>query len=173
MKDAVKVAILMGSASDLPTMAEAARVLDRFGVDYRIEVTSAHRSPERTLGLIRDAERQGVNVFIVGAGMAAHLAGVVAAHTTRPVLGVPMEGKLMGGLDALLSTVQMPRGVPVASLAVGKSGARNAGILAVQILALADEELQRRLGEDKVAMAEDVARSGEGARARVEDILKG
>ncbi|GAB4224888.1 MAG: 5-(carboxyamino)imidazole ribonucleotide mutase [Acidobacteriota bacterium] len=168
-----KVAILMGSASDLPAMAEAVRVLERFEIPVTVEVTSAHRSPERTVSIVRRCEEQGVAVFIVGAGMAAHLAGVVAAHTTRPVLGVPMEGKLMGGLDALLSTVQMPRGVPVATLAVGRSGAANAALFAVQVLALSDERLAARLAEDKRAMAEGVEKAAETARETLRELLDG
>ncbi len=168
-----RVAILMGSKSDLTAMAEAARVLERFDVPYALEVTSAHRSPERTLEIVRRSEQAGVQVFIVGAGMAAHLAGVVAAHTTKPVLGVPMDGKLMGGLDALLSTVQMPRGVPVATLALGRSGACNAALLALEILALGDERLAGRLVQEKRAMAEEVERPAEAARRELGELLEG
>ncbi len=168
-----KVLILMGSSTDLDAMAESARVLERLGVSYALEVTSAHRSPERTLALVAKADRGGCAVFIVGAGMAAHLAGVVAAHTTKPVLGVPMEGKLMGGVDALLSTVQMPRGVPVATLAMGKSGAYNAAVLACQILALGDPALAARLSGEKAKMAEDVAASNDSAQRKLGELLSG
>lgn len=171
MSTAPKVSILMGSASDLPVMAEAGKILDKYEVPFELAVTSAHRSPERTLTIVREAVDKGVQVFIVGAGMAAHLAGVVAAHTTRPVLGVPMEGKLAGGLDAMLSTVQMPRGVPVGTLALGKSGAVNAAILACQIMALSDASLAERLEANKVEMAEAVAASDEGAQADLPGIL--
>ena len=171
MSNAPKVSILMGSASDLPVMAEAGKILNKYEVPFELAVTSAHRSPERTLTIVREAVEKGVQVFIVGAGMAAHLAGVVAAHTTRPVLGVPMEGKLAGGLDAMLSTVQMPRGVPVGTLALGKSGAVNAAILACQIMALSDSSLAKRLEANKVEMADAVAASDEGAQADLPGIL--
>ncbi len=162
-----RVAILMGSISDLETMKAAAATLDQFGVPYRIDVTSAHRTPERTVEIVREAERQGVQVFIVGAGMAAHLAGAVAAQTTRPVLGVPMEGKLAGGLDALLSTVQMPRGIPVGTLAIGRSGAVNAALLACQVLALADEDLAWKLTQHREEMARGVEEASERLRKEV------
>ena len=171
MSNAPKVSILMGSASDLPAMAEAGKILNKYEVPFELAVTSAHRSPERTLKIVSEAVEKGVQVFIVGAGMAAHLAGVVAAHTTRPVLGVPMEGKLAGGLDAMLSTVQMPRGVPVGTLALGKSGAFNAGILACQILALADPALAARLDANKTEMAEAVEASDKGAQDDLPGIL--
>jgi len=160
-----KVAVLMGSSSDLDTMKEAVAVLERFGVPCRVEITSAHRTPERTVEIVRAAERDGVEVFIVGAGMAAHLAGAVAARTTRPVLGVPMEGRLAGGLDALLSTVQMPRGIPVGTLAIGRSGAVNAALLACQILALSDEDLAWKLARHR----EEMARGVEEASARLRE----
>jgi len=173
MRGRAKVAILMGSKSDLPAMAEAVRVLRRFEVPHVVEVTSAHRSPERTVEIVRRCEADGVAVFIAAAGMAAHLAGVVAAHTTRPVLGVPMEGRLAGGLDALLSTVQMPRGIPVGTLAVGRSGAANAALLAVSILALGDERLAARLADERRAMAADVERAAEAARGELGNLLDG
>lgn len=166
-----RVAILMGSANDLEIMAEAARELDRFGVKYLVEVTSAHRSPQRTVEFVEQAERDGVQLFIVGAGMAAHLGGVVAAHTTRPVLGVPLPGGAIGGIDSLLSTVQMPRGVPVATLAVGGSGAANAGMLACQILALADRDLAAKLVRRKEEMAREVADSNAKAQGRLQELL--
>ena len=168
---AAQVAIMMGSASDLETMAEAARELDRFSVSYELEVTSAHRSPVRTLQYVAAAEARGIKVFIVGAGMAAHLGGVVAAHTTKPVLGVPLSGGAMGGIDSLLSTVQMPRGVPVATLAVGGSGAANAGMLACQILALADASLAEKLVKRREDMAREVAESNAKAQSRLQEIL--
>ena len=163
--NAPRVGILMGSASDMDKMSRAADELRRFGVGFRIEVTSAHRSPERTLGLIRELEDQGVKIFIVGAGMAAHLAGVVAAHTTKPVLGVPLDGSPLVGFDALMSTVQMPKGIPVGTLAVGSHGATNAGILACQILALSDEQLAEALRKDRTAMADAVERASADATA--------
>ncbi|HXZ34881.1 MAG TPA: 5-(carboxyamino)imidazole ribonucleotide mutase [Thermodesulfobacteriota bacterium] len=149
------VAILMGSDSDFPVMEEAARILTEFQVPYEITVSSAHRSPDRTAEFARRAERRGVEVIIAGAGGAAHLAGVIAAHTILPVIGVPMESGFMG-LDSLLSTVQMPGGVPVATVAIGKAGARNAGILAVQILSGNHRELKKSLVRYKASLVAKV-----------------
>lgn len=151
------VGILMGSDSDLPTMQEAAMVLQEFSVPHEVHVCSAHRTPERLIRYAREAERRGLRVLIAGAGGAAHLAGVLAAHVTLPVIGVPMEAGPLGGLDALLSTVQMPGGIPVATVAIGRSGARNAALLAVQILALMDPRLKQRLREERTRMAAEVA----------------
>jgi len=148
-----KVLILMGSGSDWGLLQETAAELDRLGVAWQAHVSSAHRTPERTVQLVRDGERDGVAVFICGAGMAAHLAGVVAAHTLRPVIGVPLPGGVADGLDALLATVQMPGGIPVATVAVGKAGARNAATLAAQILALSDPLLAERLQQVRLAQA--------------------
>jgi 5-(carboxyamino)imidazole ribonucleotide mutase len=139
------VAILMGSDSDLPTMEEAATLLQHFKIGFEMHVASAHRSPDRVATFAREAEGRGLRVLIAGAGAAAHLAGVVAAHTILPVVGVPMDGGSLHGLDALLATVQMPGGIPVATVAIGKAGARNAALLAVQILALTDARLRRAL----------------------------
>jgi len=151
------VGILMGSDSDLPTMGEAAKVLQEFDVPFEIHVSSAHRTPDRVIRFARDAEKRGFRVLIAGAGGAAHLAGVTAAHTLLPVIGVPMEGGALHGLDALLSTVQMPGGIPVATVAIGKPGARNAGLLAVQILALTDAGLRRDLLASRRRMSAQVA----------------
>lgn len=148
-----QVLILMGSASDWDVMRETGNELDKFGVGWQAHVTSAHRSPQRTADLVKQGEQDGVKVFVCGAGMAAHLAGAVAAMTTRPVIGVPLSGGISDGLDALLSTVQMPGGVPVATVAVGKAGARNAAMLAVQILALSDPDLAKELVDTKVSQA--------------------
>ena len=148
------VSVITGSASDLPDVSPAIEVLDQFGVTYELRVLSAHRTPEETVEYVRSAQTRGARVFICAAGMAAHLAGTVAAHTTRPVIGVPMGGGLMGGLDALLSTVQMPPGVPVLTTAVGKGGATNAALGAIQILALSDEGLADRLVAYKRQMKE-------------------
>ena len=150
------VLILMGSDSDLPVMQVAGEVLDELGVSWAMTVASAHRSPARVDRLVDEAPGRGVKVFIVGAGAAAHLAGMIAARTTRPVIGVPIDSSPLGGFDALLSTVQMPPGVPVATVSVGKSGATNAAVLAAQILALADEALDRRLDQYKKKLAEKV-----------------
>ena len=151
-----QVAVFMGSISDKETMQACAAVLDQLGVDYRMTVTSAHRTPERTHGLVRELEAQGCQVFICGAGLAAHLAGAVAAATTKPVLGVPLNASSLGGLDALLSTVQMPPGFPVATLAVDKVGARNAAWMAAQILALQNKDLAERLLQARQEMKDKV-----------------
>lgn len=151
-----KVLIVMGSDSDLPVMDEAAAMLRKFGVPFEMRVSSAHRCPERTATLAAEAEGRGVKVIIAGAGMAAHLAGVMAAGTILPVIGVPIGGGALNGIDALYSTVQMPGGIPVATVAVGKAGAKNAGILAVQMLALSDATLARKLKEFKEEMAREV-----------------
>jgi phosphoribosylaminoimidazole carboxylase PurE protein len=151
------VGIIMGSDSDLPTMQEATKVLNQFEIPYEIGVYSAHRSPHRTAEYVRTARERGLKVIIAGAGNSAHLAGVTAAETTLPVVGVPIDSSPLSGLDALLSTVQMPPGVPVATMGVGKSGATNAGILAVQILALSDERLTTRLSDYKAQLEKSVA----------------
>ena len=150
------VAILMGSKSDLEAMQAGAEVLGKFGIQYEIKISSAHRTPEATRQYVENAVERGCQVFIAGAGLAAHLAGAIAAHTTRPVIGVPMEGGPLKGFDALLSTVQMPAGVPVASVAIGRTGARNAAYLAAQILALADGDLAELVAADRRASAENV-----------------
>ena len=150
------VVILMGSANDWEIMRETAAELDGLGVSWSAHVSSAHRSPERTVALVHEADAHGAHVFVCGAGMAAHLAGVVAAHTVRPVIGVPLPGGVAGGLDALLSTVQMPAGVPVATVAVGKAGARNAAVLAAEILAVSDAELRDRLRQRRNEQAKKV-----------------
>jgi len=151
-----KVWVAMGSDSDLPVMEEALKVLREFGIPYEVDITSAHRTPEATAELARNAEGRGVGAIILGAGHAAHLAGVVAAHTTLPVIGVPLPSSSLQGLDSLLSTVQMPGGVPVATMAIGMAGATNAGILAAQILATSDPALRRRLQDFKERMAAKV-----------------
>jgi len=164
-----RVAIMMGSPSDLETMTRAARELHAFGVPFEIEISSAHRTPENTVSFVHRMEERGVKVFVVGAGMAAHLAGVVAAHTTRPVIGVPLKGPLLDGLDALLATVQMPKGIPVATVAVG--GAQNAALLALQILALGDEPLRKRLLERREDMKREVAEASLAAREKIRGLV--
>jgi phosphoribosylaminoimidazole carboxylase PurE protein len=151
-----QVGILMGSDSDLATMQEAAKILTEFGVAFELRVCSAHRTPDRLARYARDAEHRGLRVLIAGAGGAAHLAGVLAAHVTMPVIGVPIESGPLNGLDALLATVQMPGGVPVATVAIGRAGARNAGLLAVEILAVADRDLKRRLAQYRARMVAEV-----------------
>ena len=149
------VSIVMGSDSDLEIMREAAKALDDFGIAWEMDVTSAHRSPDRSAEFARNAAGRGVKVIIAGAGGAAHLAGVVAAHTTLPVIGVPITS-VLNGLDSLLSTVQMPAGIPVATVAIGKAGATNAGILAAQIIALADEGVAEKMSAHKEKLAKGV-----------------
>lgn len=165
------VAILMGSDSDLPSMAEVARVLDAYGVAYDVRVLSAHRSPSEATAFARDAESAGFRVIIAGAGGAAHLAGVLAAHTTLPVIGVPLDSSPLGGFDALLSTVQMPPGIPVATVGVGSMGAKNAGHLAVTILALGDAALAGKLRERRKQMAEEIVAKAQTLPARLREIL--
>jgi phosphoribosylamine--glycine ligase len=161
----ISVLILMGSDSDAPVMQAAVDVLREFDVPCEMTVASAHRSPERVMRLVSEAPGRGVRLFIVGAGAAAHLGGVVAAHTTLPVIGVPIDSSALKGMDALLSTVQMPPGVPVATVSIGKPGATNAGVLAVQMLALADASLAERLTQYKTRLAEKV----EQAAARLHE----
>jgi 5-(carboxyamino)imidazole ribonucleotide mutase len=158
----------MGSKSDFDVMSECSKTLDKFDVPYEILVSSAHRSPERTHEYVKNAEAKGAKVFICAAGMAAHLAGVVASLTTKPVIGVPMKGGLIDGLDALLSTVQMPGGMPVATVAIGKAGAINAAMLAMQILAISNEDLARKLLVDKKTKADVV----ENDSKEIEKFLK-
>ncbi len=153
----LSVAIIMGSDSDLPIMREAIKVLEAFGVGYEVEVSSAHRSPARTSAFAREAKGRGLRVIIAGAGSAAHLAGVIAAETTLPVIGVPIDSSPLKGFDSLLATVQMPPGVPVATMAVGRAGATNAALFAVQILATADEGLAAQMVEHKEKLAQGVA----------------
>jgi len=150
------VSIVMGSDSDLEIMREAAKALEGFGIAYEMDITSAHRSPERTAEYARRAAERGFRVIIAGAGGAAHLAGVIAAHTTLPVIGVPIPSTPLNGLDSLLATVQMPAGIPVATVAIGKPGATNAGILAAEILGAADPALARKLAAHKEKLAKGV-----------------
>ncbi len=151
-----QVSIVMGSDSDLDIMREAAKALEDFGIAYEIDVTSAHRSPDRTAEYAKNAAGRGIRVIIAGAGGAAHLAGVIAAHTTLPVIGVPIPSTSLNGMDSLLATVQMPAGIPVATVAIGKPGATNAGILAAQILGLASAAVAKKLDGHKEKLANSV-----------------
>ena len=146
----------MGSDSDLNVMEKAAEILKEFNVPFEMTVASAHRSPQKAAQFASSAYERGIKVIIAGAGHAAHLAGAIAAHTCVPVIGVPIDSSCLNGFDSLLSTVQMPPGIPVATVAIGKSGAKNSGILAVQILALSDKELWSKLEDYKIKMAEQV-----------------
>lgn len=150
------VSIIMGSKSDYEIMKICANMLEEFGVQYELIISSAYRSPERTREYILNAEEKGAQVFIAAAGMAAHLAGALAAKTVKPVIGVPMKGGVMDGMDAMLSTVQMPSGMPVATVSLGHAGAVNAAYLAMQILALDNEELRMKLLEDRIAKAKKI-----------------
>jgi len=165
------VAILMGSDSDLPTMAECARVLEDYGVAYDIRVLSAHRSPEDAARFAREASDKGFRVLIAGAGGAAHLAGALAAQSTLPVIGVPLDSSPLGGFDALLATVQMPPGIPVATVGVGSMGAKNAAHLAVAILALQDGGLREKLQAKRRKMAEEVLQKAESLPEKLRKLL--
>lgn len=160
-KRGVLVSIVMGSDSDLPVLRESMATLKEFGVSYEAVLASAHRSPERASTYARTAEGRGIKVIIAGAGAAAHLAGVIASQTTLPVIGIPIDATSLSGLDALLSTVQMPGGIPVASMAIGKAGARNAALMAVRILALEDGALQKKLKAFARKLAKDVEKNQE------------
>jgi len=162
------VAILMGSESDLPIMEKSAEILSSLGVTFEIKITSAHRTPQRTLDYVQDAQKRGCEVFICAAGLAAHLAGVVAAHTLKPVIGVPLDGGSLGGFDALLSTAQMPGGIPVACVAIGKAGAQNAAYLSAQILAIKDPALLGRLQAQRLENAHKIAKSDIALQAKYE-----
>jgi phosphoribosylaminoimidazole carboxylase PurE protein len=159
-----KVLIIMGSDSDIPVMQESANLLKEFGIPYEITISSAHRSPERTMRLAKGAEDRGIEVIIAGAGSAAHLAGVIASHTTLPVIGVPIDSSPLKGVDALYSTVQMPPGVPVATMAIGKAGAKNAALFAIAILALGDRNLSKRLRAYRRRMARTVEKKAENLK---------
>lgn len=171
MKQTIPVAILMGSDSDLPVMAECVKVLESYGIGYDIRVLSAHRSPEQATRFARQAESRGFKLVIAGAGGAAHLAGVVAAHTLLPVIGVPLAGSPLSGFDALLSTVQMPPGIPVATVGVGAMGAGNAGHLAVTLLAMGDAGLRRKLADKRKAMTAAVLEKSKTLPKKLRELL--
>jgi len=160
----VVVSVVMGSDSDLPVMEEAVKILAAFAIPHELFLTSAHRTPERTALFARGAAKRGVRIIIVGAGAAAHLAGVIAAQTPLPVIGVPIDATSLHGLDALLATVQMPGGIPVATMAIGKAGAKNAALMAARILALEDSGLQKRLQSYTRKMAQEVERKHENLK---------
>jgi phosphoribosylamine--glycine ligase len=151
-----RVLIMMGSDSDLSVMEKTGEMLDELNIAYDMTVSSAHRTPDRTLNLVRDAEKNGVEVIIAGAGAAAHLAGVIASHTILPVIGVPIDSSPLNGIDALYSTVQMPPGIPVATMAVGKAGAKNAALFAAQIIGLKDSTVSKALMSYREKMAAEV-----------------
>jgi len=161
-----QVLIIMGSDSDLHVVEEAGRVLKDFGIPYEMTIASAHRTPGRVIKLASEAEKRGIDVIIAAAGAAAHLAGTVASHTILPVIGVPINSSPLQGFDSLLSTVQMPPGVPVATMAVGKSGAKNAAILAAQIIARRDRSISKRLAEFRREMAAEVEEKAQALRLK-------
>jgi len=163
-KAAAVVSVVMGSDSDLPVMEEAVKVLAEFAIPYELFLTSAHRTPERTTVFARGAAKRGVKIIIVGAGAAAHLAGVIASQSMLPVIGVPIDATSLRGLDALLATVQMPGGIPVATMAIGKAGAKNAALFAARILALEDTGLQKKIQSYIHKMASDVERKHENLK---------
>ena len=162
----MKIAVFIGSDSDYEVVEEALQVLKKFEVPYGLEVTSAHRSPQRTAKLVKSFEKKGAEVFIAAAGKAAHLAGFVAAHTVRPVIGVPVWDSALDGLDAILSTVQMPKGIPVATMGLGKSGASNAALLAIQILSLKEPSLRKKLEKHRAEMETQVEASSKKIQKR-------
>ncbi|HPK53866.1 MAG TPA: 5-(carboxyamino)imidazole ribonucleotide mutase [Smithellaceae bacterium] len=165
-KKDVMVSVVMGSDSDLPIMFEATKILEEFGIPHELFLTSAHRTPARTTKFAQEAINRGVKIIIVGAGAAAHLAGVIASQTQLPVIGVPIDATAVHGLDALLSTVQMPGGIPVATMAIGKAGAKNAALYAVRILALEDKKLKAKLSSYIEKMAQDVEKKQEDLACR-------
>jgi len=166
------VSIVMGSDSDLEIMREAGKALDEFGISYEMDVTSAHRSPDRTADYARKAVGRGIQVIIAGAGGAAHLAGVIAAHTTLPVIGVPIPSTSLQGMDSLLAIVQMPAGIPVATVAIGRPGATNAGILAAQIIAVADKSIAKKLEVHKEKLARGVEEKSKKMQATIKDTFR-
>ena len=159
-----QVLIMMGSDSDLPVVEESGKILGEFGIPYEMTIASAHRTPERVMKLAAEAEERGIEVIIAAAGAAAHLAGVVAAHTLLPVIGIPINSSPLQGIDSLLSTVQMPPGVPVATMAVGKAGAKNAAILAAQIIGRKDKGIMKKLAAFRKRMALDVMKKADSLR---------
>ncbi|OGW38438.1 MAG: 5-(carboxyamino)imidazole ribonucleotide mutase [Nitrospirae bacterium RBG_13_39_12] len=162
----LQVLIVAGSDSDLPVMEEAGKILKKLGISYEMSIASAHRSPERAIRIASEAEKKGFEVIIAGAGMAAHLAGVIAAHTTIPVIGVPIDSSPLNGFDSLLSTVQMPFGVPVATMAIGRAGAKNSAIFSAQIIGTKDPEVSKRLKDYKKKMAEKIEKKANALQDR-------
>ena len=165
-KEKVLVSVVMGSDSDLPIMTEVAKILEEFAIGHELILTSAHRTPERTTKFAKAAAKRGVKIIIVGAGAAAHLAGVIAAQTSLPVIGIPIDATSLHGLDALLSTIQMPGGVPVACMAIGKAGAKNAALFAIRILALADKSIDSKLSAHIQKMVMEVEKKQENLSCR-------
>ena len=165
-----KVAVIMGSDSDFPIVSGSVKTLNEYGVPFEVHIMSAHRTPEQAAEFSANARKNGFGVIIAAAGKAAHLAGVLAAHTTIPVIGIPVKSSTLDGLDALLATVQMPKGIPVATVAI--DGADNAAILAVQMLALSDDTLAEKLAEDKIKMKDGVAKKDKAIQEKVAELVK-
>jgi len=163
--NSIDVAVVMGSDSDLPVVSEVFKIFDQFGVKYSKSVLSAHRSPHQVIELIKTSESNGCKVFIAAAGMAAHLAGAVAAHSYKPVIGIPIESGGLGGLDALLSTAQMPPGIPVATVAIGKPGAKNGAILAIQMIAISDNDMAQKLSDYRTNLTNEVLEKNKNLNA--------
>tara|TARA_B100000795_G_C22806659_1_gene445400 strand:- start:4393 stop:4893 length:501 start_codon:yes stop_codon:yes gene_type:complete len=163
--NSIDVAVVMGSDSDLPVVSEVFKIFDQFGVKYSKSVLSAHRSPHQVIELIKTSESNGCKVFIAAAGMAAHLAGAVAAHSYKPVIGIPIESGGLGGLDALLSTAQMPPGIPVATVAIGKAGAKNGAILAIQMIAISDDDMAQKLSDYRTNLTNEVLEKNKNLNA--------
>ena len=163
--NSIDVAVVMGSDSDLPVVSEVFKIFDQFGVKYSKSVLSAHRSPHQVIELIKTSELNGCKVFIAAAGMAAHLAGAVAAHSYKPVIGIPIESGGLGGLDALLSTAQMPPGIPVATVAIGKAGAKNGAILAIQMIAISDDDMAQKLSDYRTNLTNEVLEKNKNLNA--------
>ena len=164
-ENSIDVAILMGSDSDLPVVSEVFKIFDEFGVKYTKSVLSAHRSPHQVIELIKTSESNGCKLCIAAAGMAAHLAGAVAAHSFKPVIGIPIESGGLGGLDALLSTAQMPPGIPVATVAIGKAGAKNSAILAIQMLSISDENMADKFSKYRANLTNEVLEKNKNLNA--------
>ena len=162
-----RVAVMMGSDSDLDVMKETMHLLKEFNISYQVKILSAHRSPDMTAAFAKLADKRGIKVIIAGAGGSAHLAGVVASHTTLPVIGVPMDTKALKGIDSLLSTVQMPSGIPVATVSIGKAGAKNAAILAAEILGLSDNALKKKLKTYKKKLVKSVKSKNKKLKPKV------
>lgn len=171
MADKKKVAVIMGSDSDFPTVSGAIKTLSSYGVPFEVHIMSAHRTPEKAAEFAANAKKNGFGVIIAAAGKAAHLAGVLAGHSTLPVIGIPIKSSTLDGLDALLATVQMPKGIPVATVAI--DGADNAAILAVQMLALSDDELAEKLENEKIAMKKGVEKKDEAIQQKVSELING
>ena len=163
--ETTQVARIMGSDSDLPVVSEVFKIFDEFGVKYTKSVLSAHRSPHQVIELIKTSESNGCKLFIAAAGMAAHLAGAVAAHSFKPVIGIPIESGGLGGLDALLSTAQMPPGIPVATVAIGKAGAKNSAILAIQMLSISDENMADKFSKYRANLTNEVLEKNKNLNA--------